>query len=213
MAQPYTQTHREAGTKAEMPAVVVENCGNFTLKWTCQSYVPGKDLNIILAPGEKDKFDYDYARRVFGDWKIDPSESSEKRIEWNGMIAYTKRRSPSKDGKLPQVKVYNQNGDLLWDTAEQMAKWLEHNAASPEVFAPPANAPLGPVEMPAVLKDANEKQLKALWEKAWGSKMPPGIKRDVAKQAIMPRLTADQMTDVLEKMYSGPEPDMSQHKK
>ena len=213
MAQTYTQTQSEAGAKAEMPAVMVENCGNFTLKWTCQNYVEGKDLNITLVPGEKDKFDYDYARRVFGDWEIDPAVSPERRIEWNGMIAYTKRRSPSKDGKLPQVKVYDQNGDILWDTARQMEAWLEHNAASPEVFAPPAGAPMGEIEMPQMLKDADEKQLKALWLKAWGSKMPPGIKRDVAKKAIMPLLTADQMTDVLKEMYSGPAPDMTQHKR
>lgn len=213
MAQTYTQTQSEAGVKAEMPAVMVENCGNFTLKWTCQNYVEGKDLNVTLVPGEKDKFDYDYARRVFGDWEIDPATSPERRIEWNGMIAYTKRRSPSKDGKLPQVKVYDQNDNILWDTAEQMAKWLEHNAASPEVFAPPPGAPMGDVEMPKMLQDADEKQLRALWLKAWGSKMPPGIKRDVAKQAILPRLTADQMTDVLKEMYSGPAPDMTQHKR
>ena len=213
MAQTYTQTQSLAGAKAEMPAVIVENCGNFTLKWICQNYVEGKDLNVTLVPGEKDKFDYDYARRVFGDWEINPDESPEKRIEWNAMVAYTKRRSPSKDGKLPQVKVYDQNDDVLWDTAVQMAKWLEHNAASPEAFAPPPGAPLGDVEMPAVLKDATHAQLKALWLGSWGSKMPAGMSSEVAKEALMPRMTAVQITDALAKMFSGPAPDMSQHKK
>jgi hypothetical protein len=213
MAQTYTQTQSEAGAKAEMPAVTVENCGNFTLKWTCQNYVAGKDLNIILAPGEKDKFDYDYARRVFGDWEVDPFKSPESRIEWNGMIAYTKRRSPSKDGKLPQVKVYDQSGNVLWDTAAQMEEWLKHNAASPEAFAPPPNSPLGPLEMPEVLEKAGHKELKALWLKAFGSKMPAGTKGEVAKLAIMPHLTAGQITTELKEFYSTPAPDMSQHRK
>ena len=212
MAQTYTQVQSAAGAKAEMPQVEVENCGNFTLKWTCQNYVESKDLNVTLVPGEKDKFDYDYARRVFGDWDINPAESPEKRIEWNGMIAYTKRRSPSNDGKLPAVKVYDQNGDLLWDTAVQMEKWLAHNAAAIDTFAAPSGAPLK-VEMPQVLKKADYKQLKAIWLKSWGSKMPAGMSADVAREALMPRMTADQITDVLKEMFSGPAPDMSQHKK
>jgi len=212
MAQTYTQVQSETGARAEMPNVTIENCGNFTLHWVCQNYVPGKDLEITLAPGEKDSFDYDYARRVFGDWEIDPAESPERRIEWNGMIAQTKRRSPSRDGKLPPVKVYDQSGDLLWDTAAQMEKWLVHNAAAVEMFAAPSGAPMK-VEMPRVLKEADYKQIKALWLNSWGSKMPAGMSADVAKEALMPRMTAEQITDVLKEMYSGPAPDMSQYKK
>lgn len=213
MSQIYTTTQSGSGAKAQLPHVTVENCGGFTLNWTCQSYVEGKDCTFNLEPTEKDKFEYDYARRVFGDWEVDPNESPEKRIEWNGMIAHTKRKSPSYDGKLPQVKIYNHEGELLWDAAAQMAEWLKHNAKSRSAFAPPKGAPGGDIEMPEILKNANEEQLKALWLEAWESPMPVAIKRDIARQALMPRLTAQQIADVLAKDYAGPEPDMSQYTK
>jgi len=192
MSQTYSQAQNEAGAKAEMPRVTVENCGNFTLHWKCQNYVPGKDCTFGLEPGEKDQFEYDYARRIFGDWEVDPNESSAKRIEWNGMIAHTKRKSPSRDGKLPHVKVYDQSGEVIWDAAEQMKNWLEHNSKSRETFAAPGGVPLQNIEMPEILKNADHKQLKVLWEKSWGSKMPAGMKTEVAKEALMPRMTAYQ---------------------
>lgn len=213
MSQTYRQTKSESGAQAELPNVIVENCGNFTLQWTCQNYVPNRDLTFTLAPGEKDQFEYDYARRVFGDWKVDPNESPERRIEWNGMIAHTKRKSPSKDGKLPNVKVYDQNGNLLWDAAAQMKDWLEHNAGSRETFAAPGGPVIGAGEMPKILRDASYPELKTLWLKSWGSKMPAGMKAEVAREALMPRMTAEQITEELKQHYSGPAPDMSRYTK
>ena len=213
MSQTYTTTQSESGAKAQLPHVTVENCGGFILHWVCQNYVEGKDLAVTLEPGEKDKFEYDYARRIFGDWEVDPYASAESRIEWNGMIAHIKRKSPSCDGKLPQVKVYDHEGNLLWDAVAQMEEWLKHNSKSKSAFAPPRGVPLANIEMPEILKNADHKQLKVLWLDSWGSKMPVGMKADVAKEALMPRMTASQITDVLKVHYSGDAPDMTQYVK
>ena len=114
---------------------------------------------------------------------------------------------------MPYVKVYDQSGNVLWDTGAQMEAWLKHNSTSIEAFAPPPANPFGPLEMPEVLEKAEYKELKALWLKAFGSKMPAGTKTEVAKLAIMPHLTAEQITAELKEFYSTPEPDMSQHRK
>ena len=214
MAQTYEQSETP-GTGIERPRVTVENCSNRKLEWLCQHYVPDKHLHFNFAPGEKDKMDYDYARRVFGDWEINPDESRLKLKEWNGMMGYTIRRSPSGDGKLADVKIYDPDDNLLWDARVQMERWLEHNAVTGEAFAK-INAPGsfgGPVAMPEILANATYDQLKVLWESSWGSKMPAGIKAEVARDCLLPRMTANQIKDALEELYSGPPPDMSQYSK
>jgi hypothetical protein len=188
--------------------VTVEYLGHTPIGWVCQNYVPKKNLVVRLEPNEKDKFDYDYARRVFGDWEVDPDkaksaiERREKIKEWNGMMGYTIRRSPSMDGKLPRVKIYDPDGNLLWDAHEQMGKWLEHNAKEKDGFLKAKGVPPGgPVEMPKILADATYAQLKTLWLAKFEHAMPAGIQAGVAKKALMPYLSAEQIEDVLRQEY------------
>ena len=202
MAQTYTQ--REAvGVKKQLPMVTIEYLGEKPLAWKCQEYVTGKDLEICLVKGEKDKFDYDWSRRIFGDWEVNPDESPDKKREWSDMIAHTMRKSPSKDGKLARVKIYDHSNTLLWDGIAQMEKWLEHNSMSKDSFptAGPIQDVLANIPMPKMLKDASHAQLKALWLKSWGSKMPAGTSGEVAREILLPRMTADQIADVISKEY------------
>ena len=214
MAQTYESS--DAQDKGpERPRVTVKYCGVEPLEWFCQHYTPDQHVQFSFEPGEEDKMEYNYARRVFGDWEVKPDESRDKLKEWSGMIAYTVRRSPSMDGKLAQVKIYDPDGNLLWDAEAQMERWLEYNAKPSGGFAQQAQQKGfgGPVAMPEILAKASYDQLKKLWLQSWGSKMPAGIKGDVAKEVLKPRMTAEQIKDSLADLYSGPEPDMSKYHK
>ena len=196
MTQTYEQSEM-AGTTKELPKVKVVYEGRKPLQWVCQNYVPGKNLVVKLEPGESDMFEYDYARRIFGDWEVNPDESRAKLKEWNGMIGYTIRRSPSMDGKLPKVKIYLDD-KLVWDAHEQMGRWLEHNAKEKDGFLKTTQpAPGGKVEMSKVLANASYAQLKTLWQSQFEHAMPAGIQAGVAKRALMPYLSEEQIHDVL----------------
>jgi hypothetical protein len=203
MAQTYVE-NTESGIREEKAQVTVEYLGEEPLEWLCQNYVPKKDVHFKLAPGEKDTFEYDYARRIFGDWEVVPEESREKEREWNGMIAYTRRRSPFGHDILPPVRIYDGKGELLWDTQVQMAKWLEKNKANKKAFNPNLTepSPLGNIPMPAILAEATHDQLKALWLESWkGQKMPAGMSSETARECLKPRMTATQITDVIAREY------------
>ena len=203
MAQTYESTTEE-GIKEEKAQVTVEYLGSYPLEWTCQNYVDGKNKHFSFDPGEKDKLEYDYARRVFGDWEVVPEDSKVKEKEWNGMMAYTRRRSPYGFDILAPVKIYDDNGTLLWDSQEQMAKWLEKNKTNKKAFNPnlTSPSPLGNIPMPAILAEATHDQLKALWLESWkGQKMPAGMSSETAKECLKPRMTASQIADVIAKEY------------
>ena len=203
MAQTYVE-RTEDGLKEEKAQVIVEYLGTEPLEWTCQNYVNGKDKNFHFDPGEKDKLEYDYARRVFGDWEVTPEASKAKEKEWNGMMAYTRRRSPFGFDILPPAKIYSDTGELLWDTVEQMGKWLEKNKTNKKAFNPNVTqpSPLGNVPMPKILSEATHDQLKALWLASWkGQKMPAGMSSETAKECLKPRMTASQIEDVIAQEY------------
>jgi len=141
-------------------------------------------------------------QQISAELEVKPDESREKLKEWSAMIAYTIRRSPSLDGRLPHVRVYDQKDNLLWDAYAQMERWVEHNSKLKDGFGRGKGSPLGGVvPMPEILKSATYDQLKKLWEESWGVKMPAGIQADVARECLKPRLTASQIQDVLAREY------------
>jgi len=80
---------------------------------------------------------------------------------------------------------------------------LTMNKANPKAFNPNLTqpSPLGPTPMPKVLINATHDQLKALWLESWGAKMPAGMSSEVARECLKPRMTANQMDDVIAKEF------------
>ena len=206
-----TISEKESGIREESPDVVIVYKGEKALVWESQDYYGDDDsVEFTLLPDVKEEFNREYARRVFGDWEQSRKTKADEKA-WGDMVKDRIDRSPTADGRLPMVEVYEVDGTKLWDGKEQFSMWMEKHGAKmlpkPDKQASGIN-----FEMPKTLVEADGDTLKKLWEHSFGAKMPAGMKYDHARECLVPRMTEDQITDVLESEFAH-DPDMSGYEK
>lgn len=211
-----TITEKDKGVREETPDVIVIFRGDESLVWESQNFHgDGDTVEFTLLPGVKEAFNAEYAKAVFGNWELPRVKKRDEKI-WADMVKDRVDRSPSADGCLPMVEIYEAGeGDKddvkLWDAAVEFAHWIERHGAT---MLPKPNKKSGiTVEMPKILAEADGDTLKKLWLHSFkGSKMPPALSYADARSILVPRLSADQIADVLVAEFEK-EPDMSQYDK
>jgi len=202
-------TERKKGEKEEEPEVIVVYHGVEPLVWDNQNYAgDGDTMEFTLEPEVKETFPREYAKRIFGDWEL-PKKTKAERKEWADMVKDRVDRSPTCDGKLPMVVIFEQNGTELWDGPAEFSEWFERHGL--KMLPRPDTKGSGiKFEMPVILKEADAATLRKLFEHAFGCKMPAGMKHEDAKKVLLAKLTPEQIADVLVDEFKV-EPDMSQY--
>lgn len=205
-----TITEREKGLRDETPNVIVIYKGNEPLIWESQNFAgDGDSVEFTLLPDVKEEFSYEYARRVFGDWTI-PKRTKKEQKEWADMIKDRVDRSPTANGCLPMVEIYDQDENLLWNAVKEFTQWIEQHGAS--MLPRPDKKSGVSVKMPKVLAEADGDGLKKLWELKFKVKMPAGMQYNIAREILLNMLGADQIADALKPEFER-EPDMSRFNK
>ncbi len=206
-----TITELDAGVREESPDVIIVLKSDEPLVWESQNFSgDGNTVEFTFLPGIKESFNQEYAKQVFGDWTLLRVKKRDERI-WADMVKDRVDRSPSADGCLPMVEIYDEEGNLLWDAAVEFAHWIERHG--PRLLPKPDSKSGVTVEMPKILAEADGDALKRLWEhKFKGSKLPAGMKHEHARQILLNMLDADQIADVLAAEFEK-EPDMSPYDK
>ena len=207
-----TISEKTSGEFTESPDVVIIYKGDDTLVWESQNYYgDGDSVEFTLLPGEKEEFSRDYAKAVFGDWELKKNTKAEQKL-WGDMIKDRIDRSPTSDGRIPMVEIYESDGAKVWDGYEQFSEWMEKHGAK-MLPKPDTKASGIAFEMPAILVEADGDTLKKLWEHSFkGSKMPPALKHSDARDILLARLTEEQIADVLKGEFEH-EPDMTQYER
>lgn len=205
-----TITEKNEGIREETPDVIVVYQGDEPLVWESQNFTgDGDTIEFTLLPGKKESFSMAYAKQVFGNWELPRAKKQDEKV-WADMIKDRVDRSPSADGCLPMVKIYDTEGNVLWDAGVEFAHWIERHGA--KMLPRPDKKSGVTVEMPKVLAEADGDALKALWLHSFKAKMPPSMSFEVARQCLLPRLNAEQIADVLAAEFEKI-PDMSQYDK
>lgn len=206
-----TLSEKEEGIREEAPDVVIIYKGENPLIWESQDYYGDNDtVEFTLIPGVKEEFNRGYAKAVFGDWELKKATKAEQKL-WADMVKDRIDRSPTCDGRLPMVEIYEADGKelgpKLWDAYEEFNEWIKRHGAKmlprPDKKASGIN-----YEMPKVLIEADSDTLKKLWEHSFKAKLPAGLKHSDARAILVPRLTEEQIADVLKGEFEH-EPDMS----
>lgn len=206
-----TISEREEGIREEAPDVIIIYKGDKPLIWESQNYYgDGDSVEFTLLPDVKEEFNREYAKAVFGDWTLTRKTKAEDKL-WGEMIKDRIDRSPTCDGRIPMVEVYEVDETKLWDGYEQFAAWMEKHGA--KLLPKPDTKGSGiKFEMPQLLVDADGDTIKKLWEHSFGVKKPAGLSYSHAKEILMTRLDESQIADVLKAEFEH-EPDMSQYEK
>ena len=205
-----TITEREGGFEEATADVIVIYDGIEDLVWENQNFNnDGDTIEFTLKPGVKEAFNFEHAKRVFGDWELPKAKRSQEKV-WADMIKDRCDRSPSLDGRLVMVKIYDEEDNLLWDATKEYAHWMERHGA--KMLPRPDKKSGITVEMPKILAEADGDALKKLWLHSTGCKLPAGMKFALARDLLLPRLDESQIADVLSAEFEK-EPDMSKYDK
>ncbi len=209
-----TISEKEEGIREGAADVVISYKGEVPLVWESQNYYgDGDSVEFTLLPDVKEEFNREYAKAVFGDWELEKGTKKEQKL-WADMIKDRIDRSPTSDGRVPMVEVYEADGKelglKLWDGYEEFGEWMEKHGA--KMLPRPDKKSGVTVEMPKILAEADGNTLKALWEhKFKGGKLPAGMKHSDARDILLNMLDVNEIADVLKELHAGPEPDMSQY--
>lgn len=204
-----TISEKKKGEFVESPDVFIIYRGDVPLIWESQNYYgDGDSVEFTLLPGVKEEFNREYAKQVCGDWEL-PKNTKAEQVIWGAMIKDRIDRSPTCDGRIPMVEVYESDGTKVWDGHEQFGEWMEKHGAK-MLPRPDKKASGIDYEMPAVLAEADGDTIKKLWEHSFKVKKPVGLSYDHAREILVPRLTEEQIADVLKGEFEH-EPDMSKY--
>ena len=205
-----TITELEEGVQETTPDVIVIYKGDEPLVWDNQNFNnDGNTVEFTLLPGVEEEFGQEHAKRVFGDWTMPKKNRTQEKL-WADMIKDRCDRSPSLDGRLVMVEIYDEDKNLLWDAKLEYDQWMERHGA--KLLARPDKKSGITVKMPKILAEADGDMLKQLWFHSFDTKMPAGLQHAHARDILVVRLDADQIADVLVEEFAK-EPDMSQYDK
>ncbi len=204
-----TISEKEEGIREESPDVIIIYKGDKPLVWESQDYYGDNDsVEFTLLPKIKEEFNRGYAKAVFGDWDL-PRKTKADEKAWADMIKDRIDRSPTCDGRLPMVEIYEVDDTKLWDAHEQFNAWMEKHGA--KLLPKPDTKGSGiKFEMPRLLVEADGEALKKLWKHKFGVAMPVGQKHDISREILVNMLGVNEMVDVLKTEFEH-EPDMTKY--